>query len=747
MVKVTQHSWLGGVLGRQLMGRQDIDRYASGASEIVNFLPQLRGSLAKRPGTDKVADMTSFTGTDAPFRMIPFGYRKDDGRVLVVKSGAMRVYGRSGYVADVTGTVPAYTADDLASLCPAQCGDVLFLASQTHPPAKVSHTAENAYVFAQCVFNPQPARPKITAYDLTRRAFNYISFVGNRGGIYDYDNEDQNRAKSYAGVTEVLYSASVVDADGNETTLAALPKEDPAGDNDSPNDAASHTSKTIENTYSKSGLSADVLRIRFFAPWTDSQVVKVTVRTELTDFKELRLYKNIAGTYGLVGVAAKALCTHGTGLSGQPYHAYQFVDDNIAPDTSISPLKDKTVFASAGNYPAAVAVYQQRLVWASTANDPARVWMSATGDLYQHRPHVTVQADDPIDFILPITRFAKINFIVEMRKLLMFSEACEWLVSSNSSAEGVSYDTIQATPHSYIGCSPRLPPIVANNSILFAERTGRAVRSYGYQLENDGFGGTDISVFSAQLFEGRTIVDWTYQQHPQPTVWCVLDDGTLASCVYMPDQEVCAWAAHRLGGGGKAKAIACTWALEGDTSTVMVAVHRGTAMMLEAFRRQPGPRATIEEAMCIDYAHVVPAGEAVPDDGRIAVPLADGARLVGFPFESSFTSVYPAISDERIGAAQFDVRTVQDVALRLRMGKGGTVRAAQAPRELATPLPDVELTMDGNGVIDFPQVDARVVLAGVNDGDGRVTVAHDGQWPFEVTLMETDIDVEARSEE
>ena len=120
-----------------------------------------------------------------------------------------------------------------------------------------------------------------------------------------------------------------------------------------------------------------------------------------------------------------------------------------------------------------------------------------------------------------------------------------------------------------------------------------------------------------------------------------------------------------------------------------------------------------------------------------------------------------AVSAWETGKALPDVETLERIAGALErffrddapwvtaqaLGKGGMVRAAQAPRELATPLPDVELTMDGNGVIDFPQVDARVVLAGVNDGDGRVTVAHDGPWPFEVTLMETDIDVEARSEE
>ena len=141
------------------------------------------------------------------------------------------------------------------------------------------------------------------------------------------------------------------------------------------------------------------------------------------------------------------------------------------------------------------------------------------------------------------------------------------------------------------------------------------------------------------------------------------------------------------------------------------------------------------------------SGAAVPQ-GMVAVQLPDGRRLAGYTFKSSFTSVFPAVSDDKVGAAQFDVRTVQDVALRLRMGVGGSVRAAQAPEELAVPLVRTDDPQaDANGMMSFPQVDERVTVAGVNDGDGRVVVEQDAAGPFEIVLMETDIDVEVPSED
>ena len=152
-----------------------------------------------------------------------------------------------------------------------------------------------------------------------------------------------------------------------------------------------------------------------------------------------------------------------------------FDDKYITPSTNITPPEayDDAVMSGEGNYPASVSLSQQRLIWASSKKNPARVWMSAIGDFYTYVPHEIQVPDDAIDFTLPITRFAKINHICEMRKLLMFNSACEWLVDSASSVSGLTYETIQAYPQSYSGSNERLKPIICNNSLIFCERTVR----------------------------------------------------------------------------------------------------------------------------------------------------------------------------------------------------------------------------------------------------------------------------------
>ena len=68
MVKISQHSFLGGQMDRALVGRQDLETYSRGADRLVNFLPKRHGSIAKRPGTDFVTDVTAYVGDAGTYR-------------------------------------------------------------------------------------------------------------------------------------------------------------------------------------------------------------------------------------------------------------------------------------------------------------------------------------------------------------------------------------------------------------------------------------------------------------------------------------------------------------------------------------------------------------------------------------------------------------------------------------------------------------------------------------------------------
>lgn len=431
--------------------------------------------------------------------------------------------------------------------------------------------------------------------------------------------------------------------------------------------------------------------------------------------------------------------------SPSPVVAHTFVDDNIAPDSSVTPIDTTggTPFAMDGDYPGCVGLYQQRLIWAGTKNDPARIWMSRAGDFYEYRPHDRLQLDDAIDFILPITQFTNINFIVELGRLFAFAECTELVIGSASDNQGVSYETIMATEHSHLGCTKRLPPIVANNTLLFVNRTGQSVRDYDEKLGSSRFGGTDVSVFAAGIFADNPIVDWTWQQEPNSTVWCVLKDGQLASFTYDKEQEIGAWAVHELGGGGKAIGIAKTCAVFGrdaahpTTGEVMVVVERGAgeARRVTLERMRPWGAADGSEAdlLCMDCC----TDDASKSVAGMTVVNIDGVSHFGYRFESVMTTMPPAIGSEG-GASQFDVKLGQHAHLRTVGSRGGEIYAV-GMRNQPSKI-DEGTVRDGEDDAEFRDVD--VVLAGSNNRDGRVTVRHDEPWPFQLALLELDYETE-----
>jgi len=708
MIKLTQNSWLGGQLDREIFGRQDLRAYRNGASELKNFLPVVRGSIRKRPGTNLCADITAYVGTDT-FRMIPFGYLSSEGYVLVLSNQKARAYKSDGTYVDVTGSVP-YLTSELNDISYVQCGDIVYLAHVNHQPAEIRHDIENGshiFSFTNVKFNPVTTKPSLVNPSMTRAYFEDFTFEQSTQDILDSCKSRANFAdpddywakyykqvynntslRRYNGQTTVNYKSSII-LDGSEGPLS------------------------------------EVSSVKFTSPWTESQVVKVAAICNVpTGAKswEMRLYEENGGIYGLIGVT--------TGRS-TGYITHTFVDDGINPDTSVTPIDttDDTPFAATGDYPGCVGIYQQRLVWAGTKNDPARIWMSQAGDFYEYRPHVTLQVNDSIDFILPITQFAKLNFIIELGRLFVLSEGTELVVGSASDNQGISYETIMATEHSHLGSSKRLPPIVANNSLLFVNRTGASIRDYDVNIANSRFGGTDVSLMSSSIFVDNPIIDWAWQQNPNFTVWCVLADGKLASLTFVKEQEVCAWAVHELGGGGKAVGISGTCAVFGNvnnqptTDEIFVAVERGSGssrkVTLEKMRPWGAVDGTAAQRMCMDS---VESGNVT---GKTYVAAAG---VSGYPFESVMTTMQPVIGDQ-VGQGQFDVRLGQCAHVRTIDSTGGEIFAV-GMSDRPTPI---EADRDG---------DADLVLAGTNNRDGRVTVRQADPWPFQLTLLELDVEAE-----
>lgn len=180
MVRLVQNSFHGGQLDFEMMGRQDYQRYAKGATLLRNFNIVKKGGLDKRRGFDRLLDLTTAGfSVDEKVRAIPFAYKKSQGFVLLMSASRCIVVGTAPTYKfkyyDVSGLDKVYDSDSIQELDYQQCGDVLFLAQQDHPPAKITHyldedTGEHGFVYEVLDFSSDKKKgiPSITDCKVNR---------------------------------------------------------------------------------------------------------------------------------------------------------------------------------------------------------------------------------------------------------------------------------------------------------------------------------------------------------------------------------------------------------------------------------------------------------------------------------------------------------------------------------------------------------------------------------------------------
>lgn len=701
MYRFNQHSFVGGQLDRGLMGRQDLERYFQGASKLENFIVRKQGNITKRRGTEMIADLSNIFGNGSKIthsRLIPFAYEISGGYYILFavsrrNDKKMLVISDEGIVTTLDHD---YGGEELASIGYAQSGDVLFLVHKNHAPRKVTRKSDGTWVVEDIEFiNNQSGKPKIKT--VTGRGFT--------------DNDDS----ATASVSYVTTSVS----------------------------------KGVESAPS------EPKKFSYRLPWPQGAYVNITCEPGDAPAPEYyNVYKSTGGEYGLI------ISTKGReAVEGDPEGGTATInvvsDDYITPNLALSPPAISPKFNSAGAYPSCIAIYTQRLAFASTANQPFTWWMSCVGDLYNFGTHATLRQDDAMEVSIPATEFPNINHMILDRDLLMLCDNGEWMIKP-SSGNTLAYDTVECKRQSAIGCAKNVPPLQVGDEIIFADTSCRVIRAIKYQFSSDGYESNDLSILSQSLFFSNPVVSMCYKQHPESLVLCELADGSIAALVYMKEHNVVAWTHHTLGGGWKCRGIASNKAhAEETTHVAMLVEHKDHGF--EVWRvRDDDESADFSAQLCMDglrFALGSEIGEAAFTGGQAVYDLTtgepvesaadlkpDGAYAVGYPFTSTFVSVRPEPQGNE--TFQWELKNAKLAHIRTLNGSSFTVKDAGLSDDYASHV-DIDRSVT-DGEITVPGlVDATdILLNGENSRDGRIEIRHDGILPLTIESFSVDYETQ-----
>lgn len=497
-------------------------------------------------------------------RLIPFIFNSRDALVLVFEAHGLRFVQNGAPILD-TGIPVAiatpYEAADLAALQYVQSGDVVTIVHPSYPPYELRRTSNISWTFAPIVFGATIDAPTSQSDVSTGYTLSATSIVLAAGGgahmpsvpfeatwwdrtTYTSAADDPNRevvlvtarATDTMTVTRAQEGTTAVNHNtGGKTyaftTAPGISAFAIASDHDLSNWVFVVTA--IDDETGEESLASAPTTVSNPAHANHPIVVLWQATAGAGSYRIYRRPPKDAGTdvgaYGFVGVSA----------------SLKFVDYGNDPDFVQQPPVEKILFDGADNYPAVVAYWQQRRVFANTNTNPNVVWASATGLPYNFNLSVPLQDSDPVTFRLQSETVDEIRHVLSFSKLLELTEGGEWITEGDAAAGVLTPAGVNAHLASQTGVNA-LRPIKAGNRILFVQALGATLReldsTVAYGLS--AFQGRDVGIFSTHLFDGHTIVDMAWQQELSHVAWLVRDDGVLLGLTYIPEQDLLAWHRH-----------------------------------------------------------------------------------------------------------------------------------------------------------------------------------------------------------
>ena len=525
----TFNDFTAGELSPKLDGRTELNKYFNGAKQLQNFLVLPQGGATRRPGTQFVSETKTSANTS---RLIPFEFNVEQAYILEFGNNYFRIYRDGGQVTSGGSAVEVtttYTSAQLSGLKFAQSGDVMFVVHPEHKPRQITRTAHDAWTITDIDFRRGPMLdPQLDGTTLTANG-RTGSGVTVTASANTFASTDVGRLiKLHDGFAEITAFSSAtsvtVTVKENEdrrselmpsmtATTISFHEGDPSTTNLEHNDRLQDTSGSFLSEGFKAGM-------------------KVTITGSTSN--------NVSSALIVTVTADTILFAPSVDLASEAAGDTVTIAGDLVADDEFS----LGAFSTTTGFPAAVAFFEQRLVFASTSSNPQTLFFSVAGDFTDFA--IGTLDDSALVYTIGSNQVNVIRYLTSSRQLLVGTSGGEFVVRAGSVDAPISPTNTQIKRQASYG-SADIQPITVANVALFVQRAGRKLRELSYNLNTDSYFAPDMTLLSEHITEGL-IKEMAFQQEPDSVVWCVLKNGKFVGMTYRREEDVVAWHEHIFGG-------------------------------------------------------------------------------------------------------------------------------------------------------------------------------------------------------
>ena len=507
-------SFVAGEISPRLEGRVDLEKYRSGAAELLNMVVHPHGGASRRPGTEYIGEIKS---SSVKGRLIPFEFKTSDTYILEFGDQTMRVVRNGEYVLDAAKNITAITKANPGVVTSAghglSNGDEIFISSV----GGMTELNTRNYRLANVTTDT------FTLTDLFGAAIDTTNFTTyTSGGTAE---EIFNIATPYpeAVLADLRFVQSA------DTMFIVHPSHEPRKLT-----RTDHTAWTFSTITFIDGPYLDVnTTTTTLNPNADTGTgVALVASTDLFAATDVGRLVSLPGGNATITAFTDAQNVTVT------------INDTLSATTATTNWA-LGAFSNTTGFPSVVTFFEQRLIFGATTNEPQSLFMSKSGD-FENFTAGTAD-DSAIIFQIASNRVNSIRYLAATRVLTIGTSGGEYVLSTTNDGP-ITPTNAQIRKYSNYGTA-NVEPVQVADVTLFLQRAKRKFREFKYagEINASGYAAADMSILSEHITLGG-ITDVAYQQEPDSIIWLIRADGQLLGMTYRREEEVVAWHQHKIGG-------------------------------------------------------------------------------------------------------------------------------------------------------------------------------------------------------